>query len=76
MNKDDPLYQSLIDSKCTEEFASECMALSQDGQNVILLRKLSKQRSALLDSIHAEQKALSNLDYLIFQIRKGEKNYV
>lgn len=76
MNKDDPLYQSLIDSKCTEEFAGECMALSQDGQNVILLRKLNKQRSALLDSIHAEQKALSNLDYLIFQIRKGEKNYV
>ena len=75
-NNENELYQNLLDAYCSKELANECYDLAEKGQILILLKKLGTQREELLNDIHNRQKALSNLDYLIFQIRKGDLHYV
>ena len=54
-------YQNLIDAGCSQAAAQQCVALA---------RLLSHHRAALLDAVHANQKRIDCLDYLLYQIGK------
>lgn len=68
------ITQNLKDAGCEAGLIERFLHLHEEGETAEGFRLLSKQRKSLLDTIHAEQKKLDNLDYLIFILKK-EKTY-
>ena len=66
------LYDNLTDAQCSEELRARCAVLAACGQTAQMVALLRGHRKELLQQIHAQQKALDCLDYLIFQAEKGE----
>jgi len=67
-------YQNLIDIGLGEEMIAHCVLLQKEGRNRELLLTLQSSRRNLLANIHAEQKKLDCLDYLmnwLDEIREG-----
>lgn len=62
--------QNLRDAGCSDEFVVTFMQVWGTGAVQEQLRLLSRQRCALLDSVHAAQKKLDCLDYLRYQLQK------
>ncbi|WP_321974181.1 hypothetical protein [Paratractidigestivibacter sp.] len=62
---DDKIRQNLVDAGCDQAFIDEFEGLCDCAQ----FCRLKARRRELLDSIHAEQKKLDCLDYLIYQYR-------
>ena len=62
--------QNLKDAGCDAGFIERFLHLQEEGKTDEGFRILSEQRRGLLDTIHAEQKKLDNLDYLIFCLKK------
>lgn len=59
--------ESVCDAGCSKEQIKLCMELSDKGDRSRMLFILKEHRKELLDTIHAHQKALDSLDYLMFQ---------
>ncbi|MCD8148162.1 MAG: hypothetical protein LUE92_01055 [Clostridiales bacterium] len=69
-------YQNLIDIGLGEEMIAHCVLLQKEGRNRELLLTLQSSRRNLLANIHAEQKKLDCLDYLVNWLdKKGAKKY-
>ncbi|MCD8021627.1 MAG: hypothetical protein LUF30_01100 [Lachnospiraceae bacterium] len=58
-------YQNLIDIGFGEEMISHCVLLQKEGREKELMMTLQNSRRELLTHIHAEQKKLDCLDYLV-----------
>lgn len=67
----DLTLQNLKDAGCPEETIHEFVKSRNMRQQLTVL---AAYRKRLLDGIHAEQKKLDCLDYLIFKIRKETMN--
>ncbi len=63
---DDKTLTNLRDAGCDQEFIDEIDKLPSTCAK---LCRLKAYRRELLDGIHAEQKKLECLDYLIYQLR-------
>ncbi len=63
---DEKTRTNLLDAGCDEAFIAEVAALPSTCAR---LCRLKAYRRELLDGIHAEQKKLECLDYLIYQLR-------
>lgn len=70
-NAKECLHQNLRDAKCSKEQIKRCMELSDKEDQGRMLFILKEHRQELLNTIHAHQKALDSLDYLMFQTQKG-----
>ncbi|MCD8397227.1 MAG: hypothetical protein LUD12_08620 [Lachnospiraceae bacterium] len=67
-------YQNLIDIGLEEKMISRCIVLEKEGREKELLMILQNSRRDLLTHIHAEQKKLDCLDYLVKWLdKKGAK---
>ena len=64
------IYQNLKDAGCDEQTTETCMAYVQAGNYRALLPELLTWRKTLLDAVHAGQKQIDCLDYLIYRIQK------
>ncbi len=64
------LHQNLIDAGCNEDLTRNCMELAKVNRWDRILSLLSKQRTALLDSVHDGQKQIDCLDFLVYRINK------
>jgi hypothetical protein len=62
---DEKTRANLADAGCSEAFIAEYDGLCGCAR----ICKLKERRRELLDGIHAEQKKLECLDYLIYQLR-------
>lgn len=64
------LEEYLDDTGCTLKEKAEILeyAGNHDIQNII--RLLRRHRQSILDTIHKEEKQISCLDYLVFQLEK------
>ena len=60
----------LRDAGCGDEFVERFMNSSCASEK---LGMLARRRAALLDALHADQRRLECLDYIIFSIRSDEK---
>lgn len=49
------------------------MALDREKRIAEMKRILARHRRTLLDTIHADQKKIDCLDYLVYQMEKSEK---
>ena len=67
---DERTRQNLYDAGCSAQFAEAFAQLETDAQRLANLRAYRRQ---LLDGIHADQRKLESLDFLIYQIRTSKK---
>ena len=68
----DPLLiRNLKDAGCTERDIQRFLQLEQEGKQREQLRLLTAHRAALLDRLHASQRQIDCLDYLVFQMNHG-----
>lgn len=67
------LYQNLLDAGCSPEMARRCMELAKDQKESDLLRFLSSHRGQLLDGLHDQQRKIDCLDFLLYQLGKGQR---
>ena len=65
------LHECLMDAGCDKALIKEFEALQSSGQQKDQLRLLGEYRRLLLDRIHAEQKKLDCLDYLVWIVRSN-----
>ncbi len=63
-------YENLRDIGLEEEMISRCVLLKKKGRDRELLFLLQSSRRDLLNRIHAEQKKLDCLDYLVNELNK------
>ena len=63
-------YENLVDIGLSNETISRCIRMQKEGRNKELLRTLQSSRGDLLNNIHAEQKKLDRLDYLVNWLNK------
>ena len=66
------LRQNLIDAGCDPKIVQRCMALFQGKETAEMKRILSRHRRTLLDTLHAEQKKIDCLDYLLYKMEKEQ----
>lgn len=64
--------QNLIDAGCGQEVVSRCMELREQQNTAQLMRVLARHRRSLLDRVHAGQKQIDCLDYLIYWMEKTQ----
>ncbi len=64
------LIRNLKDAGCGASLRAEIIALHESGNIREELRLLAHLRSALLEKLHAEQKKIDCLDYLIFHMKQ------
>ena len=64
----DAVIQNLIDAGCGQEMIDDFLAYYDGDKREKQLELLELQRKDLLNRIHREEKKISCLDYLIYQI--------
>lgn len=64
------LLQNLEDAGCDNQTIQICMALFLKNDSAGMLRILSRHKHKLLDTVHACQKEIDCLDYLMFRLEQ------
>lgn len=64
------ILQNLKDAGCTRQMIENFMIYFDKNQKEKQLALLAVQRQELLNKVHVEEKKISCLDYLIYQIEK------
>ena len=65
----------LKDAGCCAQRVEQFLALCDEGRTAEQLRLLAEQRRELLDRVHADERRIACLDYLIYSI-KNKKSAV
>ena len=65
------LSQALRDAGCNDAAVKEFMRLYTEGQNAKAQKLLSQHRKELLAGIHAEERKISCLDYLVYEMDRS-----
>lgn len=68
--KDFLLVRNLKDAGCGPLLIEKILALHESGNLREELRLLAAQRSGLLEKVHAAQKKVDCLDYLVFNMKQ------
>ncbi len=58
---------------CDENETAEILKCHENGNIKGMIQLLRKRRQSILNKIHAEEKQISCLDYLVFQIEKDSQ---
>lgn len=64
------IVQNLKDAGCAPQMIEDFMRYFDKKQKKKQLELLAAQRQELLNKVHVEEKKISYLDYLIYQIEK------
>lgn len=64
------IEQNLKDAGCDVKVRKKFFALAEGGKTAEQLQLLSEQRERLLKRVHRDEKRITCLDYLVFQIEK------
>ena len=67
-NNDEAVKQNLIDAGCNVQFIQQFMTLQSEQKTTEMLTLLAEQRKHLLDGVHAEERKIYCLDYLVNKI--------
>lgn len=70
---DEDIIQNLKDAGCDEVTIQCFMYKLQSGKQNQGVQLLQKYRCGLLDNLHKDQKQIDCLDYLLFMIKKQDK---
>ncbi len=64
------IVQNLIDAGCDTQFIKKFMNLTETQHTVEMLNMLAIHRKTLLDKIHADERKIYCLDYLVNKLKK------
>lgn len=64
------LIQNLMDAGCPDALIGQFMDSYQSGRIKDGLRLLQQHRRTLLDGVHAEERKINCLDYLVYHLEK------
>ncbi len=64
------IRQNLIDAGCNKKFIEKFMNLTETQRIAEMLNMLAIQRKSLLDGIHADERKIYCLDYLVNKLKK------
>ncbi len=64
------IKQNLIDAGCDTQFIKKFMNLTETQRTVEMLNMLAIHRKTLLDGIHADERKIYCLDYLVNKLKK------
>lgn len=67
------LLQNLKDAGCSQEMIQDCMGYAQEHKKKELLQTLTSHKKSLLDTVHGCYQQIDCLDYLIYQLKKEQK---
>ena len=67
------MRETLLDAGCEIEAADSLAALLEAGLQEEAYQALLSHRKALLAAVHAGQKKLACLDYLLYCLRNGQE---
>lgn len=67
------LLQNLQDAGCDESMIQKCISYAEQGRTKEILCLLRKYKPVLLEKIHNSQDELDCLDFLIYKLKKSEK---
>ncbi len=70
-DRKEALIQNLQDAGCNQNLIKEFFDLLEKKEIDQILILLNKYRRSVLDTLHKNQKEIDILDYLIYDIRKG-----
>ena len=70
------VIQNLEDAGCEPEMIRDFLGWFDKGQQKKQLELLEHQREHLLGRVHKEEKRISCLDYLIYQIQRNKIKHV
>lgn len=70
MRTETDLIQNLKDAGCPEDLIRQFMERYRSGKIKDGLRLLGQHRRALLDGIHAEERKINCLDYMVYHLEK------
>ncbi len=68
----EPTDEILTDAGCDKEFINRFLIIQKNGTLSELLVMLNSHRVKLLNNLHKYQKRIDCLDYLVYQLKKGE----
>ena len=71
-NNDEAVKQNLIDAGCSEQLIQQFVSLQAEYKTDEILSLLSKQRKNLLDNVHAEERKIYCLDYLVNKLKSSK----
>ena len=71
--EENAVIRNLLDAGCSETLVEDFLTCRRAGKIGEQLKLLSGQRNELLMRVHEEEKKISCLDYLVYQIRKEER---
>jgi len=66
------IIKNLEDAGCDEKCIKQFMECYRYGDKKEVLKTLAEHRESILDKLHAVQKEIDCLDYLVYQIGKQE----
>ena len=66
---EEQIHECLADAGCDKELIKEFETCQRSGRQKEQLRLLGDYRRLLLERIHAEQKKLDRLDYLVWTVK-------
>lgn len=64
------LWQNLVDAGCEQEIVQRCMELAQQKKTGEMKQILARYRQTLLNALHANEKRIDCLDYLVYHMEK------
>ena len=67
------LIRNLRDAGCGAPLIEKILALHESGKLREELRLLARQRCGLLEKVHATQKKVDCLDYLVFNLKQEKQ---
>lgn len=70
------IFQNLSDAGCDTETAERCTKLILEGKYEQALAMIKPIKKRLLEEIHANQKRVDDLDFLVYKIGKISANNI
>ena len=65
------VMQNLLDAGCDEQFAQRFMSMYAERRTKEMLAMLAVRRLVLLESVHADERKIYRLDYLVTKLKNN-----
>lgn len=72
-DKQGMLLQNLKDAGCSQEMIQKCMEYVQEQEEGKLFKTLALHKQTLLDMVHICHEKIDCLDYLVYWLKKEQK---
>lgn len=73
ISAEEKILRNLKDAGCGDDVIENFLGLWKAGRTKEQMKLLSIHRAALLDRVHAGQKMIDCLDYLVYELKKENK---